>query len=85
MYAHQELARFHCWENEDIQLCIKHFKVAASAGDKESMDTLTLMKMYKDKLLSKENLTQALRAFQTSENAMKSKDRDDARAAKSTW
>jgi len=63
--------------------CIEHFKVAASAGDKESMDIL--MKMYKDKLLSKENLTQALRAFQTSENAMKSKDRDDARAAKNSW
>lgn len=52
-------------------------KVAASAGDKEEMDRL--MRFYKGKLLSKEGLTQTLRAFQNSKNAMKSKDRDDAR------
>ena len=57
--------------------CVKHLKVLASAGDKESMDGL--MEAYKDNELSKEDLTQTLRAFQASSNEMKSKDRDDAR------
>ena len=35
--------------------------------------------MYKDKILSKEELTQTLRDFQSSQNEMKSKDRDDER------
>ena len=39
-----------------------------------------LMARYKAKLLSKDDLTKTLRAFQASSNAMKSKDRDDARA-----
>ena len=52
-----------------------HLKVAASAGDKHSMDAL--MKLYKLNELSKEELTQTLRAFQASTNEMKSKDRDD--------
>jgi len=52
-----------------------HLKVAASAGDKHSMDAL--MKLYKLNELSKEELTQTLRAFQTSTDAMKNKDRDD--------
>ena len=42
------------------------------------------MKLYRVDDVSKDDLTQILRAFQTSENAMKSKDRDDARAAKIT-
>jgi len=37
-----------------------------------------MMKMYKLKLLSKEDLAQTLRACQASQNEMKSKDRDDA-------
>ena len=37
------------------------------------------MNAYKDESLSKEELTQTLRAFQASSNAMKSKDRDDYR------
>ena len=57
---------------------IKHVEVVASAGDKDSMDEL--MAKYKAKLLSKDDLTKILRAFQASSNAMKSKDRDDARA-----
>ena len=61
----------------DIQKCIEHLEMAASAGEKDCMDTL--MVAYKDKLLSKEDLTQTLRAFQTSNDAMNSKDRDDAR------
>ena len=39
----------------------------------------SLMKFYKAKLLSKEDLAQTLRDFQSSNNEMKSKDRDDAR------
>jgi len=61
-----------------IKTSIEHLTVAASAGNKVSMDKL--MKMYKKNALSKEDLTQTLRSFQTSSNEMKSKDRDDARA-----
>ena len=54
-------------------------KVAAGAGDQSAMNDL--MKFYKLGLLPKEALDQSLRAFQASNDAMKSKDRDDARAA----
>ena len=64
--------------NRNLQLSIKHLKLSASAGNKESLDTL--MTAYKDKLLSKEDLTQTLRAFQAASNEMNNKDRDDARA-----
>ena len=50
-------------------------KVAASAGDQE----MHMYTMYKDKILSKVELTQTLRDFQSSQNEMKSKDRDDER------
>ena len=36
------------------------------------------MKAYKDREISKDILTQTLHAFQTSNNKMKSKDREDA-------
>ena len=75
--AHKHLARFH-WENGNISTSIRHCRVAASAGDKEAMDDL--MRVYKDKLISKEELTQTLRAYQTSSNETKSKDRDKVRA-----
>ena len=52
-------------------------KVAASAGCQRSLDGV--MMAYKDKLLSKDELTQTLRAFQVSSNEMKSKDRENAR------
>ena len=77
--AHQYLALFH-ESNGNIQNSINHRKVAASAGNQPSMNKL--MKYYKQKLLSREDLTQTLRAFQTSNNAMKSKDRDDACTAR---
>jgi len=62
---------------ESIEHSIGHFKVLASAGDKDSMDIL--MDKYKEKALSKEDLTLTLRAFQTSNDAMKSNDRENAR------
>jgi len=73
--AHKRLVYFH-GRNGDIQTSIKHCRVAASAGDQESMDNL--MRAYKDKSISKEELTQTLRAHQTSSNEIKSKDRDEA-------
>ena len=73
--AHVMLAHFHT-NTADNNKRIKHLTVAARAGDKDSMDDL--MKAYKAKLLSKEELSQTLRAFQASTNEMKSKDRDDA-------
>lgn len=74
VHAHQLLEVFH-ERNGNIQTSIKHLKVAASAGDQNSMDGL--MEYYKEKkLLTKEDLTQTLRAFQASSNEMKSKPRD---------
>ena len=69
--SHGELARFH-GKND---LYIKHMKLVASAGYQEAMNSL--MSAYKEKLLSKEDLTQTLRACQASQNEMKSKDRDN--------
>ena len=74
--AHKKLASFY-GENDDFEKSINHLAVAASAGDKVSMDALMLG--YKEaKLLSKEDLKQILRAFQTSNDTMKSDDRDFA-------
>ena len=71
--AHQYLALYH-GRRRNIDESVRHCKVAASAGDQQSMDGL--MKAYRDKLLTKEDLTQTLRAFQTAKDLMKSKDRD---------
>lgn len=75
--AHESLARQH-QRRGNTQTSIKHLKVVANAGGQQAMNGL--MKAYREKALSKEDLTQVLRAFQTSSNEMKSKDRDDARA-----
>ena len=77
IYAHHQVAVFH-QINGNVNKAIDHLKVTASVGDQESMDKL--MKMYKENVLSKDELTQTLRAFQNSNNGMKSKDRDEARA-----
>ena len=76
IYAHKCLAINHK-EAGNNQLSIDHWKVAANAGDQVAMDNL--MKAYKEKSISKEDLTKTLRAFQTSSNEMKSTDRDIAR------
>jgi len=90
--AHQYLAAFN-FENGDYQRCTDHLKVCANAGCQGSMNKL--MAYYKTNvskdgltqmqtLLTKEDLAQTLRAFQSSNNEMKSKDRDDARAARAS-
>lgn len=75
--AHEVIAEFYD-STGNVQMYIQHMKIAASAGYKEAMDKL--MKAYKDKNLSKEELAQTLRAFQASCIEMKSKDRDDSKA-----
>lgn len=65
--------------NGNADGCNKHLTVAASAGHKGSMDYL--MANYKRKLVSKEDLSETLRAYQASTDEVKSKDREDARAA----
>ena len=70
------LAHFH-GENRDFQISIKHLKVAASAGYKMAIDAL--MAYFKDKLISKEDLTQFLRAYQAANSELMSKDRENAR------
>ena len=70
--AHRALAKFH-GTNGNTELFFKHMKIAASAGDQELMDGLK-------SLIPKEDFAQTLRLCQASQNRMKSKDRDDARA-----
>jgi len=77
--AHRWVALFHAM-NGNTQNSMKHLNVAACAGDQVAMDGL--MEAYKAGGIAKEDLTQTLRASQTSKNEMKSKDRDDARTAK---
>jgi len=74
--AHQQLAMYYR-NNGNSEESIRYLRVAASAGDQTSMDKL--MVYYKLKSLSKEELTQALRACQESNDQMKSEDRDAAR------
>jgi len=74
--AHGYLSHFH-GKNRHIQTSIKHMKVAASAGDKGAIDGL--MAYFKDKFLSKEDLTQSLRAYQATNSEIMSKDRENAR------
>ena len=64
-------------ENGYIDESINHYRIAASAGHQASMDDLMIL--YKDELLSKDDLAQTLRAYQTSKDLMNSKDREDVR------
>jgi len=77
MLAHLNLAIFRVESLEDNESVLKgigHMKVAASAGCQEAMDML--MHLYKHKLVTKEEVTQALRAFQASDRIMKVENKD---------
>ena len=77
--GHKGIARFYM-RNMDFHSSVQHLKVAASAGDQQSLGTLTgFYKDAKDEIIPKEDLTKTLHAFQASNNETKSKDRDDAR------
>lgn len=78
--AHHQLAVNHHRSIGNIDESIKHLKVAASAGNKDAVDEL--MSMFKEKTLPKEDLTQTLRAYQASNDLIRSEDRDFARAIK---
>lgn len=58
----------------DAGSAIQHHKLAACAGIQPSLTALR--KAFKNGLLAKEELEHCLRAFQASNNKMKSKDRD---------
>ena len=75
VHAHKVLALYH-GKRRNIDESVRHCKVAASAGDQDAMNGL--MKAYKEKALSKEDLSQTLRAFQASRDETKSKDRENA-------
>ena len=59
---------------------VRHLKVLACSGDEDAIDGYK--EEYKNKKVSKEDLTQTLRAYQASYDAVKSKDRDNARDIK---
>lgn len=74
--SHREfLAKFGEAKYGRMNIAIKHWKVAASAGSQKSLDEL--MKVYREGGLEKEELSRILREFQVSNEAVKSKDRDD--------
>ena len=79
MIAHQLLAKYE-EKFGNTQNRIGHLKVLASAGDQQTMNSLIQLN-----LLSKDDLTQTLCACQASQNEMKSKDRDDARAIRNAY
>lgn len=73
---HREyLAKFGEAKYGRIDVAIKHWKVAASAGRQKSLDEL--MKVYRNGGLKKEELTRVLREFQAAKDAVKSPDRDE--------
>ena len=76
--AHRYLALFHAknWNNKKS---FEHMKMAASAGDKDAVDLLVKSYKIENSPLSKEELTQTLRAFQAANDNMKSEDRENAR------
>ena len=77
LYAHTRLAGFYGMSiNWNEHKLIKHTTVAANAGCKIAMDAL--MKFYREKMLSKEELTQTLHAFQAASNETKSREREAA-------
>lgn len=74
--SHREyLAKWAEAKNGQMDMAIKHWKVAACAGSQKSLDEL--MKIYREGGLEKEELSRVLREFQVSNDAVKSKDRDD--------
>ena len=59
----------------DIAKALRHWKLGATVGCQVSVNNL--MKAFRDNMLEKDELTQLLRAFQSSVEERKSKDRDD--------
>ena len=68
-----------CWETFrlDFERAVKHFIIAASQGDDQSIKML--MKMFKDGIVVKEELAAALRAHQAAVDATKSPQREAAK------
>lgn len=74
------LALYYGPNGSKVHEIVRHLKVLACSGDKDAMDGY--MKENKNKEVSKEDLTQTLRTYQASYDAMKSKDRGNARDIK---
>jgi len=74
------LALYYGQNGSKVHEIAKHLKVLACSGDEDAMDAY--MEEYKNKKVSKEDLTQTLRTYQASYNARKSKDRENARDIK---
>jgi tetratricopeptide (TPR) repeat protein len=62
--------------NGRMERAVKHFIIAASMGEKESMKVL--WKLHARELVKKENLTATLRAHQAAVDATKSPQREEA-------
>ena len=58
----------------NTETAVKHWRVAARAGCGYSMDNLMIA--FRNNMLTKDELAQILRAFQSSRDALKSSDRD---------
>ncbi len=68
------------WKNGRYERAAKHYIIAAKLGEGKSVGNLR--KMYQEGLVSKEELTAALRAYQAAADAMKSPHRAEADAAR---
>jgi hypothetical protein len=64
------------WENGSKDRAVKHWTIAATHGDDDSVKILT--EMFKEGFVSKEDLASALRAHQAAVNATKSPQREAA-------
>ena len=65
-------------ENGTYERAVKHYIIAAKMGDNDSLEMLK--NMYREGLVSKENLASALRGHQTAVDATKSLQREVAKA-----
>ena len=87
--AHKELCKYHqrmgnirkgSVQAHHDRLFIEHMKIMACAGHQEAMNNL-MANYRRNSLVSKDILNQTLRAYQASNDLMKSEDRDFALAA----
>ena len=63
-------------ENGNLQQAMKHYAISAKAGDDDSLESIK--EGYVDGYVTKEEYAQALRAYQKSQDEMKSEMRDNA-------
>ena len=67
----------------NTKLAIKHWIIAAEAGDDDSLNMLKTV--YKQGLLTKESFAKALRAHKAATDEVQSKQRDESKVFRKSW